>query len=64
MRTLSKTTHETATSTERRRLLGLLGLLGGLGLLGLAGGLHRPIRQPRALSLREADFSRPHDLAG
>lgn len=62
MRTQSKTKREIATSTERRRLLGLLG---GLGLLGLAGpGVPRAARRPRALSLKEADFYRRHDLVG
>jgi len=47
---------------QRRRLLGLLG---GLGILGLAWpGASRPARGPRELGLKEADFYRPHDLAG
>jgi hypothetical protein len=47
---------------QRRRLLGLLG---GLGILGFVWpGASRPARRPRELSLKEADFYRPHDLAG
>jgi hypothetical protein len=45
---------------QRRRLLCLLG---GLGILGLAGP-SRPARRPRELSVKEADYYRPHDLAG
>ena len=51
--------------TQRRRMLGLLS---GLGLLGLFVHWRRVPASveeaPRALSLREADFYRPHDLAG
>jgi hypothetical protein len=50
------------TIAGRRRLLRLLN---GLGLLALAGpGAALPGQHPRALSLKEADFYRPHDLAG
>jgi hypothetical protein len=51
----------------RRRFLGLLGMLplgwAGLGALGLGRDPQRP---PDAgeRPLREADFYRPHDLAG
>lgn len=47
---------------QRRRLLGLLGGLGILGLVRPAAS--GPARRPRELSLKEADFYRPHDLAG
>jgi hypothetical protein len=59
--------------TERvheRELLGrrrFLGLLGGLGAAAAALPLlPRPKRpqRPKQLSLREADFYRPHRLAG
>lgn len=52
-------------SVERRRLLGLLG---GLGLLGLplpwrpgSASVGEPTREK---GLREADYYRPHNLAG
>jgi hypothetical protein len=45
----------------RRRFLALLGLLGAAGL---ARAVPRAPPPPPALSLREADFYRPHDLAG
>lgn len=48
---------------ERRRFL--RGLLGGLGVLGLAwSGASTRAQGPREMSLKEADFYRPHDLAG
>lgn len=51
--------------TERERRRFLLGLLGGLGVLGLGwSGASPRARGPRELSLKEADFYRPHDLAG
>lgn len=46
---------------ERRRFLGLLG---GAGAFGLALPFLRGRRQPKELSLKEADFYRDHDLAG
>jgi hypothetical protein len=45
----------------RRRFLGLLG---GLGTLALALPFLDRRRRPEELSLKEADFYRPHDLAG
>ncbi len=56
---------------ERRQVLGLLGRLGALGTLGvllprLLTDARRAAQKPavpQALSLREADFYRPHDLA-
>ncbi len=52
----------------RRRFLGLLGaLLGGLGVtLGTTSGATRQPEAdvPRERPLKEADFYRPHDLAG
>ena len=57
--------HRSAGPTARRRILRLLG---GLATLGLAlPWLKRPAPEPlppQVLSLREADFYRPHDLAG
>jgi len=41
-----------------------LGLLGTAGVLGLILPLRRDWRQPKELSLKEADFYRDHDLAG
>lgn len=58
----SKTEHETPVLAQRRRLLSLLG---GLGILALIRpGPPLPGHRPRELSLKEADFYRPHDLAG
>lgn len=58
----TETERETTAMKQRRHLLKVLG---GLGILGLAWpGAPRPARQPRELSLKEADFYRPHDLAG
>lgn len=43
----------------------LLSLLSGLGILALIRpGPPLPGHRPRELSLKEADFYRPHDLAG
>ncbi|MCG6941920.1 MAG: hypothetical protein LJE69_11805 [Thiohalocapsa sp.] len=50
---------------ERRRVLALLGGLGTLGLLLpwlRTSAPARPVQ--REISLHEADFYRPHDLAG
>jgi len=46
---------------ERRRFLGLLG---GLGAAGFALPFLRVGEKPKELDLKEADFYRPHDLAG
>jgi hypothetical protein len=46
---------------ERRRFLALLA---GLGALAVAYPLFPRHKGPKELSLREADFYRPHDLAG
>jgi hypothetical protein len=49
----------------RRRFLGFLGaLLGGVGAMGLARQPQVSAAAPRDLALKEADFYRPHDLAG
>jgi hypothetical protein len=45
----------------RRRFLGLLA---GLGAGGAALAFARNRPGPRELDLKEADFYRPHDLAG
>ncbi|MGE5153977.1 MAG: hypothetical protein ACM3ST_08175 [Bdellovibrio bacteriovorus] len=53
---------KTIAMRQRRRLLKVLG---GLGILGLVPPVApRRAPQPREPSLREADFYRPHDLAG
>jgi len=57
---------------RRRRFLGVFGVFGGLlaGLLGGGGALAAKAdpgvgpAAPRELPLKEADFYRPHDLAG
>jgi len=56
---------------KRRKAMGrlggrrrFLGLLGGAGAFGLALPFLRSKRQPKELSLEEADFYRDHDLAG
>jgi hypothetical protein len=46
---------------ERRRFLGLLG---GLGAVGFALPFLPVGEKPKELELKEADFYRPHDLAG
>ena len=46
---------------ERRHLLGLLG---GLGAVGFALPFLRVGERPKERELKEADFYRPHDLAG
>jgi hypothetical protein len=46
---------------ERRRFLGLLG---GLGAACVALPFLRVAEKPKELALKEADFYRPHDLAG
>jgi len=54
-----------AKAQGRRRLLALLGGLGILGLVRPAAS--RPVQgpqAPQALSVKEADFYRTHDLAG
>jgi hypothetical protein len=51
----------TTTKVGRRRFLALFGSLGALGL-SLPWMPRR--RQRREQPLREADFYRPHDLAG
>jgi hypothetical protein len=48
-------------SNGRRRFLGLLG---GMSAATLVPSLLARTRRPRARDLREADFYRPHDLAG
>jgi len=59
-----KTDHK-SEKTERERRRFLLGLLGGLGILGLGWSGASPHAQgPREMSLKEANFYRPHDLAG
>lgn len=60
---------KTVKDRERVEIQGrrrLLGLLGGVGLLGLALPWTRraPAPQARQTSLKEADFYRPHNLAG
>ncbi len=56
------TEHETTAMKQRRHLLKVLG---GLGILGLAWpGASRPAQRHRMMNLKEADFYRPHDLAG
>jgi hypothetical protein len=45
----------------RRRFLGVLGALGAAGLIS---PLLRGRQIPRELDLKEAEFYRPHDLAG
>jgi hypothetical protein len=56
------------SKVPRRRFLGLFGgLLGGLGALGLLRWSHasdQPQPTGRDRPLKEADFYRPHDLAG
>jgi hypothetical protein len=49
------------TSEPRRRFLGLLG---GLGAASLVPAVLPRRRVPRELALKQADFYRPHDLAG
>jgi hypothetical protein len=49
-------------STQARRRF--LGLLGGLGATGLVLPLLPRREVPKELALKEADFYRPHDLAG
>lgn len=51
----------TEQCVERRRFLGLLG---GAGALGLTFPILQGRKVPKELSLKEADFSRDHDLAG
>lgn len=51
----------TTTNGGRRRFLALFG---GLGALGLSLPWMPRRRQRREQPLREADFYRPHDLAG
>ncbi len=57
--------HNQVSPTQRRRVLGLLS---GMGLLGFFLHWRRAPASgeepPTQLSLREADFYRPHDLAG
>jgi len=48
------------TSMMRRRFLALLAVLSG----GLLTGKSIPAGRQRELSLHEADFYKPHDLAG
>lgn len=58
----AKSERERPAMQQRRRLLGCLG---GLGILGLGWpGAVLPGQRRRELSLKEADFYRPHDLAG
>ena len=56
------------SKVPRRRFLGLFGgLLGGLGALGLprwSQAPEQPLMAGRDRPLKEADFYRPHDLAG
>jgi hypothetical protein len=58
----SERAHGRAFLQQRRRLLNLLG---GLGILALGRpGPERAAKRRPEPSLREADFYRPHDLAG
>jgi len=58
----AESTSDRAKVQGRRRLLALLGGLGILGLVRPAAS--RPVQGPQALSVKEADFYRTHDLAG
>jgi len=59
-------THRDGTEREWRRTgrRRFLGLLSGLGAAGLALPFPSVARGPRERDLKEADFYRPHDLAG
>ena len=49
--------------TTRKSRRGFLAVLAALGI-GLFGTRDRTQGKPRELSLREADYYKPHDLAG
>jgi hypothetical protein len=57
-----KTAPKTIRNLPARRRF--LGLLVGMSAVGLALPLRARRPVPEALSLKEADFYRPHDLAG
>jgi len=54
----------TIRSPEQERRRRFLGLLGGLGAAGLVFPLLPTAEKRRELELKEADFYRPHELAG